>query len=275
MAAFVQIGYDSTGKLGITTWIGASTDTKPASGLAYGSRAYEYDTGLWYVTHNGGATWTLENGMTLAAGANLIGSVGIDQTTPGTTNRVDIGAALPAGTNLLGSVKELAYEAVAEQTIDASLGAYLAGDVVGEDDCCTTLAIAWEFDLVECDAGGYAEIIGAKLTNETENQSVQYDLLMFESTPAGELRDNATNTNPVKADNDIFLGVIPFPYSVAKGATVATYTEATPGDGVSKLPKTIKLATGVTTIQCVLVTNTAYTQTAGDKIRITLKYVPC
>jgi len=40
----------------------------------------------------------------LAAGVALIGKVGIDQTTPGTTNRVDIGAALPAGTNLLGKV---------------------------------------------------------------------------------------------------------------------------------------------------------------------------
>jgi hypothetical protein len=48
----------------------------------------------------------------LPVGANVIGKVGIDQTTPGTTNRVDIGtngtvainAAIPAGTNLIGSV---------------------------------------------------------------------------------------------------------------------------------------------------------------------------
>jgi hypothetical protein len=38
----------------------------------------------------------------LVAGSALIGKVGIDQTTPGTTNRVDIGAALPAGTNVIG-----------------------------------------------------------------------------------------------------------------------------------------------------------------------------
>lgn len=44
------------------------------------------------------------------AGTNVIGKVGIDQTTPGTTNKVSIGtdgtvainAALPAGTNLIG-----------------------------------------------------------------------------------------------------------------------------------------------------------------------------
>lgn len=38
----------------------------------------------------------------IPAGTNLIGKVGIDQTTPGTTNGVQVNAALPAGTNLLG-----------------------------------------------------------------------------------------------------------------------------------------------------------------------------
>ena len=47
----------------------------------------------------------------LPAGTNLLGKVGIDQTTPGTTNKVSIGtdgtvainAAVPAGTNLIGN----------------------------------------------------------------------------------------------------------------------------------------------------------------------------
>jgi hypothetical protein len=38
------------------------------------------------------------------AGTNIIGKVGIDQTTPGTTNGVQINAALPAGTNAIGKV---------------------------------------------------------------------------------------------------------------------------------------------------------------------------
>jgi hypothetical protein len=37
------------------------------------------------------------------AGTNLIGKVGIDQTTPGTTNGVQVNAALPAGTNTIGN----------------------------------------------------------------------------------------------------------------------------------------------------------------------------
>ncbi len=40
----------------------------------------------------------------LVAGTALIGKVGIDQTTLGTTNRVDIGAALPAGSNAIGKL---------------------------------------------------------------------------------------------------------------------------------------------------------------------------
>lgn len=42
------------------------------------------------------------NAVHLTAGTNLVGKFGIDQTTPGTTNGVQVNAALPAGTNLLG-----------------------------------------------------------------------------------------------------------------------------------------------------------------------------
>ncbi len=41
----------------------------------------------------------------LPAGTNILGKVGIDQTTPGTTNGVQINAALPAGTNVIGLVR--------------------------------------------------------------------------------------------------------------------------------------------------------------------------
>ncbi len=183
--------------------------------------------------------------------------------------------ATPSEYTLLRRLKDLlngvgTLKAVSvEQVIDASLGAYAVGDVVGADDCCTTLAITWNFDIGRA-VGEYIEIIGATLANETENQAAQYDLLLFNATPTGELRDNAANTNPIKADDAKYLGMISFPYSVAKGATVATYTEATPGDGVSKVPKAIKCAAADTKLYGVLVTNTIYTQTAGDVIRITL-----
>lgn len=40
----------------------------------------------------------------IPAGTNIIGKVGIDQTTPGTTNGVQVNAALPAGNNNIGDV---------------------------------------------------------------------------------------------------------------------------------------------------------------------------
>lgn len=40
----------------------------------------------------------------LTAGSAIIGKVGIDQTTPGTTNGVQVNAALPSGTNVIGHV---------------------------------------------------------------------------------------------------------------------------------------------------------------------------
>lgn len=42
----------------------------------------------------------------IPAGSAIIGKVGIDQTTPGTTNGIQVNAALPTGTNTIGSVKQ-------------------------------------------------------------------------------------------------------------------------------------------------------------------------
>ncbi len=65
----------------------------------------------------------------LVAGAALVGKVGIDQTTPGTTNRVDIGAALPAGANAIG--KLAANSGVNIGTVDlAAMLALVAGTAV-------------------------------------------------------------------------------------------------------------------------------------------------
>jgi hypothetical protein len=54
--------------------------------------------------------------VVLAAGSNIIGKVGIDQTTPGTTNGVQVNAALPAGTNNIGDVDVLTIPALAAGT---------------------------------------------------------------------------------------------------------------------------------------------------------------
>lgn len=48
----------------------------------------------------------------LTAGSAIIGKVGIDQTTPGTTNGVQVNAALPAGGNTIGNVGLVAGSAL-------------------------------------------------------------------------------------------------------------------------------------------------------------------
>lgn len=59
--------------------------------------------------------------IVLAAGANIIGKVGIDQTTPGTTNGVQVNAALPAGTNAIGAITSI-DTSVTPGTSAANLG---------------------------------------------------------------------------------------------------------------------------------------------------------
>jgi len=170
---------------------------------------------------------------------------------------------------LEASVMGIPFSVKEVQVIDAVLGAYTAGDVVGVDDCCTTTALAWEWDVARV-AGGYVLLTNVELFNDTENQAVQYDVILFNADPTGEHRDNFPNDNPLKADRLKYLCTINLPYSVARGATVATHTSASPST-TGGLPKIVKCAAGSTKIYGILVTRTAYTQTvSADEIEITL-----
>jgi hypothetical protein len=76
--------------------------------------------------------------IVLAAGTNIIGKVGIDQTTPGTTNLVSIGSTgtvgLVAGTAKIGSVKQRMFAAVfGTLTRPANTTAYTANDAVSNN----------------------------------------------------------------------------------------------------------------------------------------------
>lgn len=112
----VQSGAWTTGR----TWILAS-GTDSMSAVQSGTWTVQQGTPPWSVSQSGswttGRTWTLASGtdstssvqsgtwnVGLNAGTNLVGKVGIDQTTPGTTNGVQINAAIPTGTNSIGQV---------------------------------------------------------------------------------------------------------------------------------------------------------------------------
>jgi hypothetical protein len=75
----------------------------------------------------------------LGAGSAIVGKVGIDQTTPGTTNGVQVNAALPAGSNVIGGVTNVPltnalaglYETVAaSQTAQVLGGTGAIGDFI-------------------------------------------------------------------------------------------------------------------------------------------------
>jgi|TARA_Y100000310_G_scaffold220623_1_gene222180 hypothetical protein len=165
---------------------------------------------------------------------------------------------------VVGTIKEISAEIV----VDGGIGAYLAKDVVGNEDCCSASATYTTFPAVVRANAGYGRILGARLFNETENQAVQYDLHLFNAAPTGELRDNWPNTNPIKGDKTKYIGKIAFPSTEANGATVASTSIATTST-MGNLPIPFKCVT-VDDIYAVLVTNTAYTQTAADDIRLTL-----
>jgi len=208
--------------------IGLSTDTKP-SGQTPLSTFFEYDTLTPYVTYDG-TNWVLDT----------------------------------------RTGKQQLVEVRVSKAIDASIGAYTAGDMVNDDDCCNT-ATPWEIAGAAAVAGGYGAIIGIDLFNETENQSVQYRTILFNATPTGgtgEFTDNTANIHPNKADMSKYVGEIPLPSSIARGAAIATTTSASPST-TGGLPKFYKCAAGSTALKFVLVTDTAYTQTATDDIELT------
>jgi hypothetical protein len=66
----------------------------------------------------------------VAEGSIKIGTVDIDQTTPGTSNGVQVNAALPAGANIVGSVLGRTSAPSVTPAVTAS-SAYTAGNVVG------------------------------------------------------------------------------------------------------------------------------------------------
>src|SRR6185503_2726981 len=66
----------------------------------------------------------------IPTGSNVIGKVSIDQTTPGTTNGVQVNAALPAGTNAIGKLAANSGVDIGDVDVTSiAAGANLIGDV--------------------------------------------------------------------------------------------------------------------------------------------------
>lgn len=109
-----------TQNVNITQILGAAVSatnglpTYPQTGATWPVSGTVAISGAVAATQSG--TWNVG----LSAGSNIVGKVGIDQTTPGTTNGVQVNAALPAGSNTIGAVNRVSQYPVGATAITAS-----------------------------------------------------------------------------------------------------------------------------------------------------------
>jgi hypothetical protein len=105
----------------ITGTISLPTGAMPATGGTVGLVAGAAIIGKFGIDQTTpGATNGVQVLTALPAGAAILGKVGIDQTTPGTSNGVQLTAALPAGAATLGSVK--LTDGTTQVGVDAATG---------------------------------------------------------------------------------------------------------------------------------------------------------
>lgn len=141
-----QAGVDSNGlKVDVKSCTGcggSGTTSNASSGVATSSTNspvvsynYGFNGTTWdQLQVDGSKNLKITLPTALPAGTNLLGKVGIDQTTPGTTNGVQVNAALPAGTNNIGTVNGSTvggYEFNASVIPTVQNAAYAAGQSLG------------------------------------------------------------------------------------------------------------------------------------------------
>jgi hypothetical protein len=175
----------------------------------------------------------------LAAGTAVVGKVGIDQTTVGTTDSV--------------TVKTNGYSSQPTVTRPANTTAYTAGDVVGGAITFTSAG----------PSGGYVYVTTADLRiNVTAIPSgmTTFRLYLYDVTPPSALSDNAAWDLP-SGDRSAFLGYIDLGTVADLGSTLYTQANA-PG-------LQVKLASASTSLYGYLVTAGAFTPAANSEV-----YVP-
>jgi hypothetical protein len=190
----------------------------------------------------------------LVAGSAIIGKVGIDQTTDGTTNKVQAhinvaGAAQTAANP--APVSSPGFTSSASQTRPNDTTAYAALDVVG-----TNAATNMEFTGIGSVAGGCVAINEASLRIDVGSKPAGMDgfrLHLFNAAPTA-IVDNAA-FNLIAADRAKYLGYIDIGSPLDLGDTL--YGAYNGGGN-----RVFKLAAASTTLYGVLQTITAFTPTA-------------
>lgn len=185
----------------------------------------------------------------LNAGANLIGKVGIDQTTPGTTNAVYVSTS--------------AYTSVVDVTRPADTAAYAAGDVIG------TTTSAGGAILTFSSAGPSAAhllVSDADLrydVGSVPSGMTSFRLHLYDTSPtSSNLGDNAVWTL-ASGDKGSYLGYLDLGTPAAAGVSGAASLYSLN----AALNTLIKLSGG-TTLYGYLVTAGAFTPTSGATLRV-------
>lgn len=208
----------------------ANNDPQPgvptATGTLQGTAQFVWSGTAWVA--QGG---TSGGAITLGAGSAIIGKVGIDQTTPGTTNGVQVNAALPAGTALIGKVgidqttpgTTNAVQAggytprvTATYARPADNTAYSIGDLIGNSGTAN-LVVPISFTVARA-SGGSGRVTGCRCVVTAASGTIvlpAFDLLLFRpeaSIPfaaAGYPADNAA-LNVTSAAMLELVGILSF-----------------------------------------------------------------
>lgn len=115
-----------TGNTSLATLAGIVTSARAAVNPISGQVGVTGNTGTVDATTQ---RVVLATNVALPAGSAIIGKVGIDQTTPGTTNLVQVGGSLPAGSAIIGNFRIDQTTPGTTNGVQANASSALIGDV--------------------------------------------------------------------------------------------------------------------------------------------------
>jgi len=149
----------------------------------------------------------------------------------------------------------------------ASATAYHAEDVMSES-ASNGVGTSWLFAAIAKVNGGTGYIVKAHAICETTAVTPRITLFLFNATPTSELDDHAANTALLHADLANYVGKIDFPAmeDLGTGDSEALATPSTTGN----LPLAFQCATAADDLIGIAVTRDAFTNTAGNDLRIIL-----
>lgn len=239
---------------------GALTETAPATDTASSALNGRLQRVAQKLTS---LITAVSNTIVLQAGGNIVGKVGIDQTTNGTTNRVNIstdGSVTPlASENHVGEVGSNQITITVAQTVTAS-SAYTAGNAVGG---LITFANAARVSGASGNAGTSGLVLSA-IVNAKSAQTTQMDLVVFNANPSGSTCTDKSAISVAAADFDKVLGV----------AHVVDWTAlGTPSAGQAQNLAMPYALSSATSLYGCLVTRSTPTFAATTDISVSLRVV--